>query len=183
MNVGSEFELVRRCYRQSFDARIAPGFANFRTAMRHADHGAVLGYRRAGSEPLFLEAYLDRPVEQVLADALGCPVHRDAVIEIGNFASTSAPAMIALWTQCANDLGASDEIAVATLTAPLRSMFRRIGVPFTVLSDARPERLGDAAGAWGAYYRQDPKVCAGRIADGQAALARFADRRRRGAAA
>jgi hypothetical protein len=178
---GSEFALVKRCFEDMFGARLEPGFVHYRSAMRGHAHGrvrgAALGFRRAGEEPLFLEAYLDAPLEQAISKAFDRAVSRDRIVEIGNFAANSAIAMVELWATTANDLGADDEFAVATLTAPLRAMFARIGLPITVLADALPERLGRGAGDWGAYYDLDPKVCVGRIADGQQALARFVARR------
>ncbi len=89
---------------------------------------AALGYRRAEREALFLETYLDAPVEQVLADQFQRPVTRADVVEIGNLASCNANAMGTLWARTANDLGHDAEIAVAVLTAPLRKMFSRLGV-------------------------------------------------------
>ena len=50
---------------------------------------AALGVRDAGYEPLFLEYYLDLPVEVVLAKNadLCLPPSRDCIAEIGNLAS------------------------------------------------------------------------------------------------
>lgn len=144
--------------------------------------GAALGYRRAHAEPLFLETYLDRPVEQVLAAALDLPVSRGDVVEIGNLASCNAPAMVALWARTANDLGDSAEIAVAVLTAPLRRMFGRLGVNLIELAKADPARVADDGSDWGRYYELEPMVCAGLIADGQRQLSRFAARIERAAA-
>lgn len=155
--------------------------ASFRTYLACAT-GAVLGYRRAGDEPLFLEAYLDRPIEDVVGTAFGRDVARNAIIEIGNLASTNAMAMVDLWGAAANDLGATGEVVVATLTGSLRRMFRRIGIALHDLGKADPQQLGTASAAWGSYYAQDPHVCAGDIVQGQAAIAAFLARRTRGAA-
>jgi hypothetical protein len=143
---------------------------------------AALGYRRAHIEPLFLEAYLNEPVETLLSNQFERCVTRNDIVEIGNLASCNAPAMIALWAQTANDLGGQAEIAVAVLTLPLRRMFARLGVPLVEIVRADPASLGDASAEWGAYYAQDPVVCAGVIADGQAQLARFLVRIERQAA-
>jgi len=156
--------------------------ASFPTYLASAT-GAVLGYRRAGDETLFLEAYLDRPIENFVGPAFGRDIARHAIIEIGNLASTNAMAMVDLWGAAANDLGASGEVVVATLTGSLRRMFRRIGIALHDLGKADPLRLGTAGVAWGSYYAQDPRVCAGEIAQGQAAIAAFLARRTRGAAA
>ena len=138
--------------------------------------GATCGYRRASTGPLFLEHYLDRPIEEALGEIYGRPVERSEVVEIGNLAANTSPAMVALWAKAANDLGVETEIAVAVLTAPLRAMFLRLGIPIEEIAPASPARLGETAARWGRYYALDPIVCAGRIADGQAKLARFARR-------
>lgn len=182
MAESTEFQLLQRRYREVFAATLSPGFASWMHCGSPMT-GAMLGYRRAGVEPLFLEQYLAEPVEEAVARILGKPVRREQIVEIGNFASDNALAMIELWGAAANDLGCDSEVAVATLTAPLRKMFGRIGLPVTVLAPARPDRLGKAAIEWGSYYELDPQVCAGVIAEGQSAIAAFLQRRRGRAAA
>jgi len=173
-------DLIRRRYNEAHGANPGLGYRCTLHVGREDEARAALGYRRADDTPLFLEAYLDLPVEQLLGATFGRPVARQDVIEIGNLASEDAFAMVALWGQAANDLGAMGEIAVATLTAPLRRMFARMGVPLKVLAPALATRVADSA-AWGRYYDTDPRVCAGVIAEGQAAIARFLARRERAA--
>lgn len=177
MEVGPEFSMVQTCYQRAFGARLEPFFAHYQSRLHNGTYAAALGFRRASEGRLFLESYLDESVEDAVSAAFACEATRDRIVEIGNFGAVNAMAMIELWTATANDLGAQDEYAVATLTAPLRAMFSRLGVSVTVLADARPERLGSASIAWGNYYHRQPQVCVGRIADGQAALSRFAARR------
>jgi hypothetical protein len=169
--------LIRRKYRDVFGASIAPAFGNYLSHEGHGQSDAMLGYRRAGEERLFLEAYLDRPVEHEVSDALGRRIARQAIVEIGNFAADNALAMIELWGAAANDLGGRNEVAVATLTAPLRRIFARIGIPVAELAPALPGRLGGNTGEWGRYYETDPRVCAGIITDGQDAIVDFLARR------
>jgi len=173
------FELIGKKYREVFGATAAPGYSDWMAA----GTGAALGYRRAGAEPLFLETYLDLPVERYVSAALARVIRRDAIVEIGNFAADNAIAMVELWGRAANDLGGNGEVAVATLTRPLRRMFARIGLPITPLAPADPSRLKTGAGEWGDYYATDPMVCMGVIAEGQAAIAGFLGRRGRKAAA
>lgn len=181
MNERSKTGLVQRRFLEVHGARIVPSFARYQQIDRAEGPRAALGYRRADSEPLYLERYLDAPVEQVVSAILDRPTPRDAIIEIGNLAADDAFAMIELWGSVANDLGADHEIAVATLTAPLRAMFARIGVPLTLLGPASIARSDDPA-TWGRYYLGDPWVCAGVISEGQNAIAAFLARRRRHAA-
>ena len=112
-----------------------------------------------------------------MARALARPVARGSIVELGNLASSNAVAMIELWRTAANDLAGSSDIAVATLTAPLRAMFLRIGLPIAVLGPARPERLATQSDTWGSYYSFDPQVCVGAVTEGKAAIDAFMERR------
>ncbi|SDC13139.1 Thermostable hemolysin [Sphingomonas sp. YR710] len=170
--------LIRQCYRRAFDAVPAVGYDCWLQEGASDRHGAALGYRRADSTPLFLESYLDQPIETLASASLGREVPRTGIVEIGNFAAADGHAMIRLWAAAANDLGLASEIAAATLTAPMRAMFARIGVPIRVLGPARADRLGAAAARWGRYYKADPQVCIGEIGPGQQAIAAFMARRR-----
>ncbi|MXO58386.1 hypothetical protein GRI89_02345 [Altererythrobacter salegens] len=166
-------DFVDQVYHREYGAE---GAAAFSTYLASAS-GAVLGYRRASAEPLFLEAYCDAPIEDLLVPVLGRRVERRAIIEIGNLAATNAMAMVHLWGAAANDLGANGEVVVATLTRSLRTMFRRIGIVIHDLCPAERHRLAGAGAGWGSYYEQDPRVCAGDIWQGQAAISAFRARR------
>ncbi len=179
----AELSLIQRKYRDAFGASLNPTFGSYMHCGDSSESGAALGYKRADLEPLFLETYLDEPIEHAVSRALGSLIRRESIVEIGNFAADNALAMVELWGSAANDLGARGEVAVATLTAPLRRMFARIGLPIHVLAAATPDRLGTDADEWGSYYELDPKVCAGRIVEGQHALTAFLLRRQRVAAA
>lgn len=181
MNSGSARAFVEETYRRAFEAHAPAGFSDYLTGPGAAR--AALGYRRATADPLFLERYLDQPVECAVSAALGHRVERGGIVEIGNLAAENAWSMIGLWGAAANDLGGSSEVVVATLTAALRRMFARISVPVWLLAPADPARLGASAADWGSYYLCDPWVCAGPIAQGQKAIATFLARRQRERAA
>lgn len=181
MPTAAHIELISKRYREAFGASASPAFDQWMHS--GATTGAALGYRRAGAAPLFLEAYLDCPIEDLVSAAHGRKVARQAIVEIGNFASDNAIAMIGLWGRAANDLGGAGEVAVATLTAPLRRMFARIGLPITPIAKADLARLANGLTEWGRYYETDPWVCMGVIAEGQAAIAAFLARRQPRAAA
>jgi hypothetical protein len=170
---------IDEAFRHRYGAKGAGGYGHHLAIGDCQQKGAALGYRRAGQQRLFLEQYLDEPVETAVSAALGRSVAREQIIEIGNLAASNAWSMIALWGEAANDLGGSCEVVVATLTASLRRMFGRVGVPIVEVAAADPSRLGVAAADWGAYYDTDPRVCAGPIADGHRAIAAFMARRRR----
>jgi hypothetical protein len=183
MSQSAEQSFLHGRYSTVFGAELSTGFETYMDCCAASRSRAALGYRRAGAEPLFLEAYLDAPVEQLAGAALGRTVIRDQMVEIGNFAADNGHVMIQLWGAAANDLAGQGEVAVATLTRPLRRMFARIGVPLVELAPAQRERLGSDAQTWGCYYDLDPRVCVSIIADGQRAINAFLNRRYRHKAA
>ena len=125
---------------------------------------AAVGFRFAADEPLFLEQYLDAPIEAAITRKLGQPVSRHCVAEIGNLGSDSAGASMFLFLALARHLDQNGcTHAVATATRQLRRSFGRVGFETEVLTRAEPSRLGEAATEWGAYYERDPEVLAGAI--------------------
>jgi thermostable hemolysin len=128
---------------------------------------AAAGYAPAAQQRLFLEQYLDRPIEQHLAAALGRPVSRADVVEVGNLAASSAGMARALIPELARHLHRLDyRWVVFTATRALRNSFRRLGLRPLPIASADPSRLEGGGASWGSYYAQDPQVMAGRIALG-----------------
>ena len=129
--------------------------------------GAV-GLRPAGDTPLFLEAYLDRPVEDCVETV---PVPRTRIIEVGNLASDS-PGAARLLIVALTDLLASlgFEWVVFTATRELHNSFRRLGLQPRPLAAADPTRLGAQGAVWGSYYRHAPTVMAGHVLAGHQRL-------------
>lgn len=170
-------ELIRSRYASVHGAASRLDYPRYRAVGQGGAPRAVLGWRRAESGRLFLETYLDEPVEALVSQALGRPVTRDRIVEIGDHASCSSPATLALWLETARLLSDEAEIGVAVLTAPLRRMFSRIGLPFTAIAPADPARLTCGGRDWGRYYDADPLVCVGEIAAGRAVLDAWASAR------
>jgi hypothetical protein len=134
---------------------------------------AVLGLRQCGDEPLFLEQYLSRPAEQMLAAATGQPVDRARMVEVGNFAVGAAGGGRWLITALTAYLySARQTWAVFTCGPELRNAFRRLGVPLVDLASADPCCLDDAERAsWGSYYDQQPRIMAANVAASHMVLA------------
>lgn len=123
---------------------------------------AAAGYR-LGHEALFLERYLDHPVEQLLARA-GTPVSRHTLAEVGHLAAARAGLGRQLIVQMGPHLaGLGVEWVVSTLTQELRHLFSRMGVTPLALGVADPARLGADAADWGRYYDHHPMVLAGHL--------------------
>jgi len=127
---------------------------------------AVLGLRESGPEQLFLERYLDRPVEQALSAAAACPVDRASLVEVGNFAVGAAGGGRWLITALTAYLyAAGHSWTVFTCGPELQNAFRRLGVELVDLGEADPKRLAaDEEARWGSYYDQKPRVMAANVA-------------------
>lgn len=133
---------------------------------------AACGLRPAANSTLFLEQYLEHPVEQVLGRAAGTTTTRNGIIEVGNL-SVARPGYarhFVLWlTLHLRSTGM--EWALFSAVPALRNNFMRLGIPMVTLGPAAPERLADHVRAnWGTYYEQQPQVTAVHVATAHATL-------------
>ncbi|MBI3438479.1 MAG: thermostable hemolysin [Proteobacteria bacterium] len=124
---------------------------------------AAAGCRRSSEQPLYLEHYLDDPVETALSVAEGFDVRRTQIAEIGNLATVGVGSSLlfpALARYLQNE-GATH--AVATATRRLRRAFAAFGFCAGELAIARQARLPSAGGDWGSYFEHEPVVVWGRV--------------------
>lgn len=171
---------IRRIYARRYGAHV-PHFAPVLLSLR--DHGgsivAAAGYRQAAQAPLFLERYLDAPVEALLAAHGNTQPPRDSIVEVGHLTAARAGEGRRLIFLLGPHLAAQGfQWVVGTLTEELRHLFVRIGVTPLVLGAADPIALGEEAAHWGSYYDHRPLVLAGHL---QQALRHLARRRPGGA--
>jgi len=133
---------------------------------------AVLGFRHANDTPLFLENYLDQPVEQLLARRIHAPVDRSRLLEVGNLAVSASGGGRWLITALTAYLSTKhSEWVLFTIGPALQNVFSRLGLELIDLAEARRDRLpAEERTAWGSYYDQKPRVMAGNIAQGYTAL-------------
>jgi hypothetical protein len=132
---------------------------------------AAFGLRAAATERLFMECYLDEPVETRIARLSGREVARDRIIEVGNLASAlgGARAMIAALTRYLHEAGI--EWVTFTGTVALRHAFQRLGLHPLSIAAATPDRLSDSERAlWGRYFESQPIVMAGYVPHGHRVL-------------
>jgi len=154
--------MISAVYRRRYDAH-PTDFAPLLVSLSYG-HGpvAAAGYRGAAQGPLFLERYLDRPVEHVLSATRTFTASRAAIVEVGNLAATRAGAgrrLIHCLGQHLMDEGYA--WVVSTVTRELRKLFLRVGVTPLALGIADPHALGDERLRWGRYYEHEPVILAG----------------------
>ncbi len=123
---------------------------------------AAFGLRKAGESALFLEQYLDAPIETVLSGRFNRSITRSQITEIGNLAVSNprnAGVLIAHVIQYSLDIGI--EWGVATAHHSLQNGLVKGGRDVYALQAADPSRLDPVEFAsWGTYYNNTPQVVA-----------------------
>lgn len=156
---------IRAVYAERFGATLRH-FAPCLVSLRDGDGQivAAAGYRFADTQPLFLERYLDEPVEAALACHAAAVPPRSDIVEVGHLAAARAGEGRRLILLLGPHLAARGaQWVVSTLTEELRQLFVRIGVTPLALGLADPARLGDDLADWGSYYTHHPVVLAGHL--------------------
>ena len=128
---------------------------------------AVAGLRRASTSRLFLEQYLDAPIEHYIPSENEQPTQRDCIVEVGNLAASDTGSarlsIIAItWLLAMGGL----EWVTFTGNIGLVNSFHRLGLKPVTLCAADPERLGEDRHHWGSYYESKPWVHVGNIRAG-----------------
>lgn len=156
---------VARSFARAYDAHIEH-FAEMLVGVADAQGAwsAGVGYTPAGSTPLFVEQYLDVPIEQAIAARLGVRIERSQIVEVGNLAACvpgAARRLIVRMTGMLHRLGHT--WVVFTSTRALLNAFARLDLAPIVLACADPSRLADGADRWGTYYDTSPLVMTSNI--------------------
>ncbi len=163
--------LISTVYRRRYDAH-PPDFAPILVSLS-SSHGpvAAAGYRPAAQGPLFLERYLDRPIEQLLPATRRGTTSRAAIVEVGHLAATrvgEGRRLVYCLGQHLVDQGYA--WVVSTVTRELRNLFLRLGVTPLALGMADPRALGNERFRWGSYYDHEPVILAGHLPHAMARL-------------
>lgn len=155
---------IRDKFHRHYAARVSAFAPNLLLIESEAQIVAATGWRSAAADSLFLESYLDEPVEQALARRVDRAVARERIVEVGNLAAEKAGGSVHVILALADYLDSlGHEWVVFTATQELIGIFAKLGLPLLVLGQADPARLGAAARDWGNYYDTQPIVIAGRI--------------------
>lgn len=165
--------LIRTRFATAYEARIARFMPRlFSLRQPGGRHLGAFGLREAGLESLFLERYLDQPIEQAIAAQLGRDIPRDTIVEVGQFAGSGAGAFRSLILHLTERLHRNGHHwVVFTGTHALRNAFGRLGLQPRELGVADPLRLdADERRSWGSYYEHAPRVMFGDIREGFAAI-------------
>lgn len=159
---------IQQCFRQAHGADIRH-FMPELFGMKDGVGGlcAVAGVRLAAAGPLFLERYLDEPIDALICAATDQAVDRMAIVEVGNLAArdmgSARLSIIAITYVLA--MGGLEWVAFTGNTGLVNS-FHRLGLKPLPLCAADPARLGEDSHVWGSYYASKPWVHVGNIRAG-----------------
>ena len=154
---------VQNAFARKHDASVTsfmPTLLSFRDA-GGALRG-VIGLRSAAPKPLYLEQYLEQPVEAAIATATGQAVQRHQVVEVGNLAGVNCRAAMRMVAALPSYLLSHDyRWIVFTATNAVRGILQGFGAPLVELAQADGSRVAAGSDRWGSYYEKDPRVLAG----------------------
>ncbi len=151
-------------FQRHYEAELTSFAPNLMLLEKDERIAAVAGWRCAGTEKLFLENYLDVPIEAAVSKLAGKPVDRQRIVEVGNLAAEVRGGSVEVILTLAAHLDRLGfEWVVFTATSELIGILRRLGLPPLALASADPDRLGEKVHQWGSYYATHPVVVAGRI--------------------
>lgn len=122
----------------------------------------VVGCRFAAEEPLFLERYLDQPIESLISARTGARVRRETLVEVGNLScrnSRVAQSLVGMLPRYL--LGRGYTWIAFTATSSIRRILRHSGARLLDLGPAEAARADGSGDHWGHYYDNDPRVMAG----------------------
>jgi hypothetical protein len=155
---------IRDVFALRYDAHVPSFTPHLMLLEQDARPVAAAGWRGAAGSSLYLERYLDEPVEAHIARLAGHPVSRNEVVEVGHLAALKSGAgarMILTLAAHLDRLGF--RWVVFTATQELIGIFNKLALPPLALAVADPARLGGEALNWGHYYDTHPVIVAGRI--------------------
>jgi hypothetical protein len=157
---------VRSGFGQHFNACIE-GFMPDLAVYEHATGASgVIGIRSAGDEPLFLESYLDLPVETVIQLTSGDCADRGEIVEVGQFVVDDRDIVADFFRDLVPFLQSQGFKWVCfTGTNRIRALLARIGFAGFPVTLATESRLFDAKNRWGSYYEHEPVVIVGNLSD------------------
>lgn len=145
-------------YEQAHNASISSFMPILLEMSKEGESQAALGLRPGHYRPMFLEQYLDSPIEQQIAKLTKQPIDRYALIEVGNLVVSQRRAGLLLFVILGKLVAeAGYEWLIFTVTEEVERLMRGLGFDPQYLVAADPERVSGAE-KWGRYYDNNPRV-------------------------
>jgi hypothetical protein len=158
-------KFIADCFRRKFDACV-PSFMPRLFTLRDFDR-SVLGAvgLRHGHDALYVEQYLDRPIEDAIARQSDQPCDRGLVVEVGHLCGAYPGIVRTIIDRVTSRLDREGLRWVTFAGTPsLRNAFNRLGLVPIDVGPARAESIPAADRArWGRYYDESPRVYIGSV--------------------
>ena len=156
---------ISSAYKNIFNAKLNSFLPNL-VASTLADDEiyTAFGYCDAAQSPLFLESYLDTPIEKLLSQKLGYSIERHQIVEVGNLSISKCVDSVKTMRDIAiylRNLGY--EWIVCTATRYLRMLFLKSGSRPTSIAQAPNSKVTNDGTDWGNYYVTAPEILVGNI--------------------
>lgn len=133
-------------------------------ALRDGNHHlmAAFGMREAKNSILFLEQYIDEPIENIISKSVGHTIKRADITEIGNLAVVNPlNAGILISHVIEHSINAGVQLCVATAHHTLQNGLIKGGCDVFPVHAVDVKRLPVAEQAdWGSYYDYQPQIIA-----------------------
>jgi hypothetical protein len=163
---------IKAAFQRAYGAKLNRVMPRLFT-LHSSDHKILAGFglREAAREKLYLETYLDLPVEEVIGRQANRTVARSSIVEVGNLAAPPGGARAMIVALTCHLYHTGFEWVTFTGVAALRAAFFNLGLSPFVIADADPDRLppGDLA-LWGDYFVARPMVMGGHVPSGHRSL-------------
>ena len=158
---------IQDIFAKAYDAHVTNFLPRLLVLRNHQNQIlAALGMQHATAADLFLEQYLDEPVNKLLSRLYGKNVSREDIVEIGNLASIHRGGLKHLIVAMPASLNAlGSKWVVFTAVPAVQKAFAAIGLTLIPLAKAEQNRLGGESEQWGRYYETGPIVVATRVED------------------
>ena len=146
-------------YEQAHKASISKFMPILLEMTKEGESQAALGLRPGHYKPMFLEQYLDSPIEQQIAKLAKQPIDRCSLIEVGNLVVTQRRAGLLLFVILGKLVAeAGYEWLIFTVTGEVERLLRSLGFDPQYLVAADPARVKGGTENWGHYYDNNPRV-------------------------
>ena len=156
---------ISSTYKNVFNARLKNYLPNLVAATSASNQiRAAFGYCDAAQGSLFLESYIDKPIESLLSERLGYSIERHKIVEVGNLSITKNTNSVKTMRDIASYLqGLEYEWIVCTATRYLRVLFIKSGSRPMTIAQASRSKVSNDGTDWGNYYVTTPEILVGNI--------------------
>jgi len=156
--------IIKDAFKATYNAEINDFLPLLIAAKNDQQLDAVIGVGGAANAQLYLESYLNFPIETEINKHCQLTVHRKNIVEIGNLVANRAGVSRQLFIVLAlalNEIGI--EWVSFTATPHVELLLQKLTFEPIEICAAQEIRVVNGQSTWGTYYGLAPKVCIGNV--------------------